>query len=286
MGDLLAGFLAWLRAERGASPHTLRAYEGDLRGMLEALGATPPEEARPAHLRAWLASTTPHPASLQRRIASARTFYGWLLREGRVCVNPAERLRTPRVRKPLPHVVQVEEATPLVETDVGDGLRALRNRALLEVAYGGGLRVSELAALDVRHLELAEGRVWVRGGKGGKDRVVPIGPPAAEALRAWLAGRTSGPVFTNARGGRLTTRALYDVVHRAGLQQGMALHPHMLRHSFATHLLSGGADVRAIQEMLGHASLATTQRYAHVDPDQLGRVHRAAHPRARKQRDG
>jgi integrase/recombinase XerC len=286
MGDLLASFLAWLRAERGASPHTLRAYEGDLRGMLEALGATPPEDARPAQLRAWLATTTPHAASLQRRIASARTFYGWLLREGRVRENPAERLRTPRVKKPLPHVVQVEEATPLVETDVGEGLRALRNRALLEVAYGGGLRVSELAALDVRQLDLEGGRVWVREGKGGKDRVVPIGPPAVEALRAWLAGRAAGPVFTNARGGRLTTRALYDVVRRAGLQQGLSLHPHMLRHSFATHLLSGGADVRAIQEMLGHASLATTQRYAHVDPDQLGRVHRAAHPRARRKSEG
>jgi site-specific recombinase XerD len=125
----------------------------------------------------------------------------------------------------------------------------------------------------------------VRGGKGGKDRVAPIGPPAVDALRDWLAGRARGPVFTNAAGGRLTTRAMYDVVRRAGLQQGLEVHPHMLRHSFATHLLAGGADVRAIQEMLGHASLATTQRYTHVDPDQLGRVHRAAHPRARAARD-
>ena len=285
MGDLLNGFLAWMRAERGASAHTLRAYEGDLRGLLESLGATPPEDARPAHLRAWLATTTPHAASLQRRIAAARTFYAWLVREGRVTDNPAERLRSPRVKKPLPRVVQVDEAVPLVEAPLGDGLRALRNRALLEVAYGGGLRVSELAGLDVGDLDLAGGLVRVRGGKGGKDRVAPIGPPAVDALRDWLAGRARGPVFTNAAGGRLTTRAMYDVVRRAGLQQGLELHPHMLRHSFATHLLAGGADVRAIQEMLGHASLATTQRYTHVDPDQLGRVHRAAHPRARAARD-
>jgi integrase/recombinase XerC len=285
MGDLLTGFLAWMRAERGASAHTLRAYEGDLRGLLESLGATPPEDARPAHLRAWLATTTPHAASLQRRIAAARTFYAWLVREGRVTDNPAERLRSPRVKKPLPRVVQVDEAVPLVEAPLGDGSRALRNRALLEVAYGGGLRVSELAALDVGDLDLAGGLVRVRGGKGGKDRVAPIGPPAVDALRDWLAGRVRGPVFTNAAGGRLTTRAMYDVVRRAGLQQGLEVHPHMLRHSFATHLLAGGADVRAIQEMLGHASLATTQRYTHVDPDQLGRVHRAAHPRARAARD-
>ncbi len=280
--DLLKGFLAWMRAERGASPHTLRAYEGDLRGMLEHLRATPMAEVRPMHLRAWLATTTPHAASLQRRISAARTFFGWLLREGRITENPAERLRTPRVKKPLPRVVQIEEAAPLVETDVGDGLRALRNRALLEVAYGGGLRVSELAGLDVEDLDLDGGLVRVRRGKGGKERVAPIGPPAVEALRAWLGGKRSGAVFTNAEGGRLTTRAMYDVVKRAGLQQGQEVHPHMLRHSFATHLLAGGADVRAIQEMLGHASLATTQRYAHVDPDQLGRVHRAAHPRARR----
>jgi integrase/recombinase XerC len=274
-----------MRAERGASAHTLRAYEGDLRGLLESLGATPPEDARPAHLRAWLATTTPHAASLQRRIAAARTFYAWLVREGRVTDNPAERLRSPRVKKPLPRVVQVDEAVPLVEAPLGDGVRALRNRALLEVAYGGGLRVSELAALDVGDLDLEGGLVRVRGGKGGKDRIAPIGPPAVAALRAWLAGRSGGPVFTNQDGQRLTTRAMYDVVRRAGLQQGLEVHPHMLRHSFATHLLAGGADVRAIQEMLGHASLATTQRYTHVDPDQLGRVHRAAHPRARATRD-
>jgi integrase/recombinase XerC len=253
--------------------------------MLGALGDVPPEDARPAHLRAWLAGLGGATSSLQRRIAAARTFYGWLQREGRVTESPAERLRTPRVKKPLPRVVQVEEAGPLVEEAVGDGLRALRNRALLEVAYGAGLRVSELAGLDVEDLDLVAGLVRVRGGKGGKDRVAPMGPPAVEALRALLEGKGRGPVFTNARGGRLTTRAMYDVVRRAGLAQGLEVHPHMLRHSFATHLLAGGADVRAIQEMLGHASLATTQRYVQVDPEQLGRVHRAAHPRARRMRD-
>lgn len=149
--------------------------------------------------------------------------------------------------------------------------------------------MSELAALDIGDLRLDERVVRVRNGKGGKDRIAPIGPPAIAALRAHLAGRERdpgaqhAPVFTNTKGGRLTTRAIFDVVRTAGEQQGRPeAHPHMLRHSFATHLLAGGADVRAIQEMLGHASLSTTQRYAQIDPAQLGRVHKAAHPRARR----
>jgi integrase/recombinase XerC len=275
--------------EKGASPHTLRAYRGDLSAFAEHLDGRDPAHARTADLRAFLASTTPHAASIQRRIGALRTFYRWMQREGLVAESPAERLRSPRVQRPLPRTLEVEEATPFVETDVGDGLRALRNRALLEVAYGGGLRVSELAALDVGDLRLDEGIVVVRGGKGNKDRLAPIGPPAVEALRTLLAGRERDPgqtdraVFQNGKGGRLTTRAMFDVVRKAGLQQGVAeAHPHMLRHSFATHLLAGGADVRVIQEMMGHASPSTTQRYAQVDPSHLGRVHKAAHPRARK----
>ncbi len=293
MSDAIRRFLAYLAAERGASAHTVRAYAADVSGLVQHLDGREPAEANVHDLRAYLATTTPHAASLQRRIGALRTFYRWMVREGLVKESPAERLRTPRVRRPLPRSLEVEEAAPLVETDVGEGSRALRNRALLETAYGAGLRVSELAALDVGDLKLEEGFVLVRQGKGRKDRLAPIGPPAVEALRALLAGseRDPGaartPLFRNARGGRLTTRAIHDVVRRAGDQQGIAqAHPHMLRHSFATHLLGGGADVRAIQEMLGHASLSTTQRYARIDPSLLGRVHKAAHPRARGPRKG
>jgi site-specific recombinase XerD len=163
--------------------------------------------------------------------------------------------------------------------------RALRDAALLEVGYGGGLRVSELAALDVADVDLEESLVRVRSGKGRKSRVVPIGPPAVAAVRAWrvAAGIAEGALFRNVRGGRLTVRGLYDIVRAAGTANGVAaVHPHALRHSFATHLLGGGADVRSIQEMLGHASLSTTQRYTQVELDQLRRAHRDAHPRARR----
>jgi integrase/recombinase XerC len=284
---MIDAFLAWMRAERGASPHTLRAYGTDLAGLAAHVDGKAPEALEVADLRAWLATTTASPASLQRRIATVRTFYRWLQRDGRIAESPAERLRAPRVPRGLPRTVEIEEATPIVETPVGEGVRANRNRALLELAYGGGLRVSELAALDVGDLDLVEGTVRIRRGKGGKERIVPIGPPAIDAVRAWLGPRevrAGDPVFVSDGGRRLTTRALYDVVRRAGLQQGRHLHPHMLRHSFATHLLAGGADVRAIQEMMGHESLATTQRYTAVDAEQLGRTHRAAHPRARASR--
>ncbi|MEN9787031.1 MAG: hypothetical protein RLZZ299_2295 [Pseudomonadota bacterium] len=287
MDGLIDAFLAWMRAERGASPHTLRAYGTDLAGFAAHHEGKSPEALGVVDLRGWLATTSASPASLQRRIATLRTFYRWLQREGHVSESPAERLRAPRVRRGLPRTVEIEEATPIVETPVGEGVRATRNRALLELAYGGGLRVSELAALDAGDVDLDAGVVRVRRGKGGKERLVPIGPPAVEAVRAWLgprAAQAAAPVFVADGGRRLTTRALYDVVRRAGVQQGRHLHPHMLRHSFATHLLAGGADVRAIQEMMGHESLATTQRYTAVDTEQLGRTHRAAHPRARGSR--
>jgi integrase/recombinase XerC len=173
-----------------------------------------PEEALLADLRRHLASGASAPASLQRRIAALRTFYRWLLREGRIAESPAERLRAPRVKRPVPRGLEIDEASELVEEAVMEGWRGARNRAALEVGYGAGLRVAELAALDVRDVDLREGLVHVRAGKGRKDRVVPLGPPAIAAVRALLAeaGLTEGALFRNGRGGRLTTRALYDVV--------------------------------------------------------------------------
>ncbi len=245
-------------------------------------------------LRTHLARGATAPASLQQRVGALRTFFRWMVREGLLAESPADRLASPRVKRPLPRVLEVDEATRVVEDPrgglaEGDGAqsewRRLRDAALLEVAYGAGLRVSEVAALDVEDVDLDEGLVRVRSGKGRKARVVPLGPPALGAVRAWreASGVRDGALFRNVRGGRLTTRALYDIVRSAGAANGVAgAHPHALRHSFATHLLAGGADIRAIQEMLGHASLSTTQRYTAVELDQLRTAHRAAHPRARR----
>jgi integrase/recombinase XerC len=283
--DPISSFLSFLRAERGASPHTLRAYGREIAVLAARMAPKPLEDATLADLRAHLAVGASAPASLQQRIGALRTFYRWLLREGRISESPAERLASPRVRRPLPRVVEVNEAGALVTAAVGDGWRKARNAALLEVGYGAGLRVSELAALDVADVDLDAGLVHVRSGKGRKARVVPVGPPAVDAVRGHLreSALTTGPLFRNVQGGRLTVRALYDVVRAAAVESDIAgMHPHALRHSFATHLLANGADIRSIQEMLGHASLSTTQRYTQVELDQLRRAHRAAHPRARR----
>lgn len=202
------------------------------------------------------------------------------MREGLVERSPAERLSPPKVSRPLPRVLEVDEASRVVEAP-----DSLRDRAALEVAYGAGLRVSEVQKLDVDDVDLDAGLVRVRAGKGKKDRIAPLGAPGCAALReliATLPDRT-GAIFRNVRGARISVRALYDIVHDAGEKAGVdGVHPHALRHSFATHLLSGGADIRAIQEMLGHASLSTTQRYTQVDLDLLRRVYTDAHPHGRR----
>jgi len=280
----LERFFDWLRAERGASPHTLRAYEGDLGVLAAALGGRPIESATLLDLRSWLAKYEGAASSTQRRVAAVRTYFRWAMREGLVSESPAERLAAPRVKRPLPRVLAIPEADEVVEQPIGEGPREARNRAILEVAYGAGLRVSEVAGLNLADLDLSTGLARVRAGKGKKDRVCPMGEPAVDAVRAWLAvrGTAPGALFTNQEGGRLTTRALYDVVRDSAVKNGLAgVHPHALRHSYATHLLSGGADIRSIQEMMGHASLSTTQRYAQIDLDQLRATFRRSHPHGR-----
>jgi site-specific recombinase XerC len=288
--DHIHPFLAFLRAERAASPHTLRAYGREVSSLAESVAPRSLAAVTLVDLRAHLARGASAPASLQQRVGALRTFFRWMVREGHLTESPADRLASPRVKRPLPRVLEVDEASRVVEEPGGglrepDAWRERRDAAVLEVGYGAGLRVSELAALDVKDVDLDRGLVQVRAGKGRKDRVAPIGPPAIEAVRAWLdvAGHRDGALFRNHRGGRLSTRGLYDVVRDAGTANGVSgLHPHALRHSFATHLLANGADIRSIQEMLGHASLSTTQRYTQVELDQLRRAHRAAHPRARR----
>lgn len=289
MSEILERFLTFLRAERGSSPHTLRAYASDLGGLARLIAPRDITSAGVRDLRRWLAVTGGAPATLQRRIAAARTFYAWALREGLVTESPAARLTPPRVKRPLPRVLSIPDASALVENPIGEGWRAARNAAFLELAYGGGLRVAELRNLDVADLRLGvrpddPATVQVRAGKGRKDRVVPIGPPAVAAVRAWLVERGSHPgaLFLNAEGGRLTVRALYDVARDSGVKNGLTeVHPHALRHSFATHLLRGGADIRSIQEMMGHVSLSTTQRYAQVEFSELLDAWQKSHPHGR-----
>ena len=285
VAEHLTGFLQHIRVERGLSANTLKAYRRTLSQLslhLDAKGRTL-ADARRTDLRGWLfqSGRGRAPATRARHVAALRTFYRWMLREGHVERSVAEDLQTPRVGRHLPHFLTEPQTAELLD---GTPL-SLRDRALLELLYGAGLRVGEAEALDWSDLELDTGLVWVRRAKGGKQRKVPVGPPAIralQALRASIDADRSDPVFRNARGGRLSQRSMRRIVKECGLAAGLGgLHPHAMRHSFATHLLDNGADLRGIQELLGHADLSTTQRYAHVSTQGLLRVYRDAHPHAR-----
>ena len=280
-------FLDHMRVERGASAHTLRAYGRtvrELRHHLEAEGRTF-ASARRVDLRSFLFRIGRGRASatLARHMAALRTLYRWLLRTGTVERSVAEDLQPPRVGRHLPRVLSARQTEGMLEPSQP---LCARDRAILEILYGAGIRVGELCALDVADVDLKSGLVQVRRGKGGKERRVPMGPPAVEAVRDWLDERGASPetaLFLNARGTRMSDRSVRRVVDRAGLAAGVAgVHPHALRHSFATHLLDAGADLRGIQELLGHSSLSTTQRYTHVSVKGLLDTHRRAHPHDRR----
>ncbi len=296
----LERFLAHLEAERRASPHTLRAYRADLARFAAFLAeqGVAPAGATPAAVRGFLARAagTAGPVSLARKLSALRALYRWLVRVGLAAANPARAVASPKQPHRLPEVLPEEEVAALVEAPGADGPLALRDRAVLELLYASGLRVAELVGLDARDLDLAQGLVRVLG-KRRKERIVPVGRPAREALARYLAearpglaalpgargGRGGEPLFLNHRGGRLTARSVARQVDRWVRAAGLArhVHPHVLRHCFATHLLGNGADLRGIQELLGHASLSTTQRYTRVDWKQLAAVYDEAHPRAR-----
>lgn len=298
-----------LRAERNLSPHTRRAYASDLRQLAAYLGEDArPEQVRAEDVRGFLAARhrAQSPASLGRKLAALRTFFRFLVREGRRAADPTVGIPAPRAPRRLPRPLSVDDCAALLDCDAprldeksgGAGSAgALRDRAMAELLYGAGLRVGELVALDVRDVDLVRGevRVW---GKGGKERVIPLPEQARSALRAWLdtrrhQGALAEPLFPSLRRRRgepprrLDAR---DVRRRLGLRASAAgiagrVHPHRLRHSYATHLLDMGADLRAIQELLGHASLSTTQRYTAVSADHLLQVYDRAHPRARARRE-
>lgn len=301
LAEQLARFERYLVSEKRAAARTCETYLRDLHALERFVKESKaPEDAAQLnvrHLRAFLASTPEarEPATLQRKVSAMRAFYRFLLKRGGVTLNPASELKTPKLRRKLPHFLSVEKSQEVMELPdaVGTQESHARDRAMLELLYGSGVRVSELCGLDLSALDLDNGNARVLG-KGSKQRIVPIGRKAREALDAYLEVRhllrsqKSPPhpdaLFLSQRGTRLSARQVQNIVKRYGmLATGTAaLHPHALRHSCATHLLDAGADLRSIQELLGHASLSTTQRYTHVSMDQLQAVYTRAHPLAKK----
>jgi integrase/recombinase XerC len=287
----IAEYLRHLRVERRSSPHTLRAYAKELDRLCLACGPEPISWGglSPDRLRAFLAdrATAVGRRSVGRTVAVLRSFFAFLRRRGAIPTNPAAALGSPRFAKALPRYVAEKDLDGLFAgLTPGSSIRAARDAALLELLYGSGLRASETVGLDWRDVDTTERRAHVRGGKGGKDRIVPISRPAAQALAilaAQLFGTASptGAVLRNARGARLNVRSVGRIVAAALEAAGLApVNPHALRHSCATHLLDGGADLRSIQEILGHASLSTTQRYTHVSLARLRSAYSRFHPRA------
>ncbi|KRB77276.1 recombinase XerC [Nocardioides sp. Root190] len=295
----LADYERHLSAERDLSPATIRAYLGDISSLLDhaaRLGIDDVADLDLRSLRSWLArqqSSGLSRTSIARRATAARVFTGWLARTGRAPVDAGAALGSPKAHSTLPEVLRVDEARELIATAAAladDGSAGgIRDVAMLELLYATGMRVGELCGLDIDDVDRDRNVVRVFG-KGRKERTVPFGHPAAAALDRWLAsGRGdlarpgSGPaLFLGARGGRIDQRAVRTLVHRrlADVPGAPDLGPHGLRHTAATHLLEGGADLRSVQELLGHASLATTQRYTHVTTDRLRKAYQQAHPRA------
>jgi len=289
----LAGFERHLAGERGLSPHTTRAYTGDVASLLRhaaRMQVLHPRALTLAVLRSWLAQQAAlggQRSSLARRAAAARAFTAWLVRTGCAEADAGARLVSPKARRSLPGVLSVDQAEKLIEAGPEDG--DLLDRAVLEVLYATGIRVSELCGLDVDDIDRVRRTVRVLG-KGGKQRTVPLGEPALAAVDGWLAGGrplratgNSGPaLFLGVRGKRLDPRSVRRLLDRRLEAAGLGVHigPHGLRHSAATHLLEGGADLRTVQEILGHATLATTQIYTHVSIERLRATYERAHPRA------
>jgi integrase/recombinase XerC len=288
MKQPVTAFLRHLAVEKNASPHTLRSYRSDLADFEQHLAATSTTlvSVDVRAVRGWLAALHRRgldPASVARKLAAVRSFYRFLVRRGGVERNPAREVRGPRLTRKLVGFLPIDEATALVGARGLAGAARARDVAILELLYATGLRVSELASLDLETVDRETRTVRVLG-KGRKERMVPYGGAAAQALDAYLGARatTRGPVFVSARGARLGVRSIRTIVGRAAGAAGVTrrVTPHTLRHTFATHLLDAGADLRAVQELLGHADLATTQRYTHVSRERLRSVYDATHPRA------
>jgi integrase/recombinase XerC len=310
ISEAISKYLDYLRLQKNASPHTLRNYESDLQQFLSFLTHTAEGEQRPEPELEQLDNLTIREflgalyqkgnkkASVARKLATLRSFLKYLSVQGSIPSNPAKTVSSPKLESRLPDYMTVDSVSDLIEAPDTDADLGKRDRSILELLYGSGLRASELVGLDLGDVSLGEGLVRVVG-KGRKERIVPFGSKAAEALHEYLKVRnryirahppakgtkSSGEaLFLSYRGKRLTSRSIGHIVdHHVGhLAQKLKVHPHTLRHTFATHMLSAGADLRAIQELLGHESLSTTQKYTHVSVEQLLRVYQSCHPRAGK----
>ena len=298
MREHVVGFLKYMRVQRNSSEHTLRAYESDINRYFEFLDGDDSyddPDNTPA-IRAFLASEISGGtarSTVSRRLATLRSFFSWLHLEGFIKANPAKLVTSPKVPKRLPRFLSIDEVMDLLnQTSAESGAESLkltpRDRAILELAYSSGLRVSELEGLDLGSLDMDEARVRVLG-KGKKERIVPVGSKAMEAIKAYLEGEgrsfagfsgKDDPLFLNRSGGRLSDGGIRRVVKKYArlMNLGPNVSTHTLRHTFATHLLHGGADLRVIQELLGHSSLSTTQKYTHLDIARLMEVYDKAHP--------
>ena len=286
MTDPVGAFLRYLTIEKGASTHTIRSYRADLeqfRAFLRGQGEGSFAAVDSRTIRAYLAALYARGldrVSVARKLAAVRSCFRFLARRGAVRQNPARPVSGPRLGRKLASFLPIDESDALLDAEAG----TRRDRAIVELLYASGLRVSELAGLDLDDVDPDASTVRVLG-KGRKERIVPFGEAAARALEAYRAerGDTPGPLFQNRRGGRLGVRSLHTIVRTRARAAGITrrLSPHTLRHTFATHLLDAGADLRVIQDLLGHRRLSTTQRYTHVSADQLMRVYDAAHPRSK-----
>lgn len=294
--ELISKFLDHVSIEKRLSPHTRAAYAHELAALVKYCDAEDIGDWKKLdsqHVRVFAARS--HAGglgarSVQRRLSAVRSFANFLLREKQIRSNPAHEVRAPKPKRRLPATLDADRMQRLVEIEADDAL-ALRDRALMELAYSSGLRLAEIVGLDIGGLDLADRTVRVLG-KGRKERIVPVGGYAVEALGAWLAARAAiarpeeHAVFVGRRGTRLGPRAIQERIARWARRQGLRtrVHPHVFRHSFASHLLESSQDLRGVQEMLGHADIATTQIYTHLDFQALARTYDAAHPRARRKR--
>ena len=296
MADVASGieqFLQHMRFERQASIHTLSSYQRDLAAWqtyCQSHALLDSNAAQFTHIQQFIAQEHRRglaPKSVQRRLSALRSLFKYLLKQGSMTHNPSQGLRAPKAPRKLPQVLDVDEAVRLVELPT-DGALGLRDRAMLELLYSSGLRVSELCSLTWRNLDLDDCLVTVLG-KGSKTRVVPVGSHALSALRAWHVQsnpNAATPVFPGRGGAFISTRAIQLRMRQLAQQQGIwkRVYPHLLRHSFASHMLESSGDLRSVQELLGHADIATTQIYTHLDFQRLATVYDAAHPRAKRKK--
>lgn len=300
LDPLISSFQTALRHERKASPHTIKNYTHDLLEFQDYIRRFQPEildenkidihRINPLTLRSFVALLFQKnsPASIARKLSSLRSFFQYWVKKGVLAQNPAKTIHSPKIPKKLPKFLNVDEVFKLLDAPMTDDFKGNRDRSILELLYSSGLRVSELVGLNINQLDLGAGIVRIMG-KGNKERLVPLGQKTIEKLNCYFEERNklnkiqdTEAVFLNSRGERITVRSIQRMLDRVISSCGLSkeVSPHVLRHSFATHMLNSGADLRSIQELLGHASLSTTQRYTHVNLDQLMKVYDAAHPKA------